>query len=216
MTLRTIDTDDKPAGESVAHDVFTRVGLITRRLHDALRELGYDREIDGAVQSLPDVRARLAYVAALTGKAAERALTAVERGKVIQDRVSNDATRLSAHWDLMAASPGGAQEFRALAHETRGFLSRLPALAAQINAQLHEIMMAQDFHDLTGQTIQRVARIAETLEEQLVKLLVASTPPGQRARIDDEWLSGPVIDPSRAGTVADQPRVDELLESLGF
>lgn len=204
------------AGESGPHDVFQRVGSITRTLHDALRALGYDREIGSAVQSLPDAQARLAYIATLTGRAAERALNAVEQGKLVQDRVSSDATRLSAQWEQMVANPGGPQEFRALAQETRAFLAGLPDSAAQTNAQLHEIMMAQDFHDLTGQTVERIARIAQSLEEQLVKLLIDSTPSGQRARIDDEWLSGPAIDPKQAGVVANQNQVDQLLETLGF
>ena len=70
-----------PVGEARAPDVFNHLGSLTRKLHDALRELGYDQKIQEAVHSLPDAQARLGYIATLTGKAAERALTAVEQAQ---------------------------------------------------------------------------------------------------------------------------------------
>ncbi|MFM7461984.1 MAG: protein phosphatase CheZ, partial [Burkholderiales bacterium] len=53
----------KPSAAAVAvqepFDVFQRIGSITRKLHNALRELGYDSQIENAVNSLPDARTRL-------------------------------------------------------------------------------------------------------------------------------------------------------------
>ena len=207
----------QPAGaEQDPFDVFQRVGSITRKLHDALRELGYDQAIDQAVHSLPDTRARLTYIATLTGKAAERTLNAVEQGKAVQESVRADSTRLAADWERLYSSQVSADEFRQLGQKTRAFLAGLPARTAQTDAQLLEIMMAQDFHDLTGQTVQRIAKIVQFLEEQLVKLLIDSTPPDKRSQLKDEFLNGPVVDPTRSDVVADQGQVDNLLESLGF
>jgi chemotaxis protein CheZ len=207
----------QPAGaEQDPFDVFQRVGSITRKLHDALRELGYDQAIDQAVHSLPDTRARLTYIATLTGKAAERTLNAVEQGKAVQESVRADSTRLAADWERLYSSQVSADEFRQLGQKTRAFLAGLPARTAQTDAQLLEIMMAQDFHDLTGQTVQRIAKIVQFLEEQLVKLLIDSTPPDKRSQLKDEFLTGPAIDPTRSDVVADQSQVDNLLESLGF
>ncbi|MFY9317754.1 MAG: protein phosphatase CheZ [Burkholderiales bacterium] len=197
-------------------DVFQRIGSITRKLHDALRELGYDQVIDQAVNSLPDTRARLTYIATLTGKAAERTLTAVERGKAAQESVRADASRLAADWERLYGRQVGVEEFRALGRETRAFLDGLPARTEQTEAQLLEIMMAQDFHDLTGQTVQRIAKIVQFLEEQLVKLLIDSTPSERRSQLKDEFLTGPAVDPTRSDVVANQSQVDNLLESLGF
>ena len=42
--------------------------------------------------------------------------------------------------------------------------------------QLTDIMMAQDFHDLTGQVIAKVVRLAGDLENQLVELLLQTAP----------------------------------------
>lgn len=210
MTQTTLEVDSDP------FDVFQRVGSITRKLHDALRELGYDQAIDQAVSSLPDTRARLTYIATLTGKAAERTLNAVEQGKAVQEAVRTDAARLAADWERVYARQVGVEAFRQLGQETRDFLAGLPARTAQTDAQLLEIMMAQDFHDLTGQTVQRIAKIVQSLEEQLVKLLIDSTPPDKRSQLKDEFLNGPVVDPTRSDVVTSQGQVDNLLESLGF
>jgi len=87
----------------------------------------------------------------------------------------------------------------------------------ETNQQLTQIMLAQDFHDLTGQVVNRIATMAQNLEEQLVKLLLAATPKDKRQVVDDMWLSGPAIQTEgRTDICVDQNQVDDLLESLGF
>ena len=112
------------------------------------------------------------------------------------------------------ATPAGA----ALVHETCEFLANLGKQAVLTNAILTEIMMAQDFHDLTGQVIRKIVDLAQTLEEQLVRLLIDATPEEQRKKaIDGKKLEGPVVNSeSRSDVVADQAGVDDLLASLGF
>ena len=206
-------------------DMFRRVGQLTRTLHDALRELGYDKSLQCAADKLPDARDRLNYIATLTGKAAERALTAVERGQSLQKDLGADAAKLAMSWDALHAGGLSVEEFKKLADGTRGFLAALPAKAEETAAQFHEIMMAQDFHDLTGQVINRVVALANSLEAQLVKMLIEaragalgeanSAAPG--ADNDAEWLTGPAVNAEgRSDVVANQAQVDDLLESLGF
>ena len=48
--------------------------------------------------------------------------------------------------------------------------------ARRTDQHLTDIMMAQDFHDLTGQVIKRVVNLAATIEAQLVQLLVQAAP----------------------------------------
>ncbi|MDH4190739.1 MAG: protein phosphatase CheZ [Betaproteobacteria bacterium] len=200
-----------------SHDVFVRIGLLTRNLHDALRELGYDRAVGEAVSTLPDARARLTYIADLTGRAAERVLTAAETGRDIQNDLENAARALGERWGALDAEALPPAQ-RAAIGGTREFLVRVADDAQRTNSQLTEIMLAQDFHDLTGQVIQRVANLAQTLEEQLVKLLLDASPPEQRAKAGDtSVLAGPVINAQAAGdSVTNQSQVDDLLASLGF
>jgi chemotaxis protein CheZ len=207
---------DEPEGEK-AQDVFHRIGHLTRTLHDALRELGYDKAVESAMTALPDTRDRLAYIATLTGKAADRALQAVETGKVHQDRLQEEGGKLASRWERVFGGDADVEEFKATASATREFLKILPVETAATNAQLTEIMMAQDFHDLTGQVINRVVGLAREMEQHLLALLLETTPPEKRLSTDEGFLTGPVIDASgRADVVNGQAQVDDLLESLGF
>lgn len=208
------------AGEPPEGDMFHRVGQITRTLHDALRELGYDRNLENAVHNLPDARDRLNYIATLTGQAADRALSAVERGQEIQKAQQEASARLSASWEKLHAGQLGVEEFKALAAETREFLAAAPKHAEDTRAQFHAIMMAQDFHDLTGQVINRIVSLANNLETQLVKMLIDARPAdagGAAGGAATEWLGGPAMNAAeRTDVVANQAQVDDLLESLGF
>ena len=88
---------------------------------------------------------------------------------------------------------------------------------ANIDAHLTDIMLAQDFHDLTGQVVAKVVTLANDLEDSLVKLLVQVVPPEQREKVDPNILQGPVVNPEgRTDVVANQGEVDDLLASLGF
>ena len=214
---KSIEVKSEAAANEPA-DMFQRVGHLTRTLHDALRELGYDKSLQCAADTLPDARDRLNYIATLTGQAAERALTAVERGQALQKGVGGEGARLAKSWDALHAGKLSVDEFKTLAAESRAFLAALPAKADETGAQFHEIMMAQDFHDLTGQVINRVVTLATTLESQLIKMLIEARPAGQGGGAgESEWLTGPAMNAGgRSDVVANQAQVDELLGSLGF
>lgn len=199
------------------HDVFVRIGTLTRNLHDTLRQLGYDKGVEQAVGSLPDARARLAYIATLTGKAAERVLDAAERAKAAQDATRAEAQTLQAEWHAALGASPDAQALHTLGVKTRDHFASTQAHHDEIAGELNEIMLAQDFHDLTGQVIQSVTRLAQSLEEQLVKLLLDASPPSQRMDVLESALAGPVINGTgRDDVVTSQRQVDDLLESLGF
>lgn len=198
-------------------DVFQRVGMLTRKLHDALRELGYDKSVENAVGSLPDARARLAYIANLTGQAAEKVLASVETCQIINDGMADRARALDAAWDKLYNNQMSLEEFKAHAQSNRQFVKDVALQTQSMGSNLTEIMMAQDFHDLTGQVVNRIATMAQNLEEQLVQLLLDTTPADRRTQVEETWLSGPAIDAAgRVDVCSNQGQVDDLLESLGF
>ena len=219
-----------PAGDTAAgadarvppDAVYQRIGHLTRTLHDALRELGYDKELQGTRDQLPDARDRLTYIARVTGEAAEKVLNAVDRARVVQEQMTATATDLRARWlavaayatkDAARATPAG----RELIEQTCTLFAGVDDQAEATNAILTDIMMAQDFHDLTGQVIRKVVSLAQSMEEQLLKLLIETTPPEQRRKFDPEKLEGPVVKAEgRDDVVTDQAGVDDLLASLGF
>jgi chemotaxis protein CheZ len=197
-------------------DVVTRLGKLTRSLHDGLRELGYDKMLESAASEIPGTRDRLAYVATMTEKAAQRVLGASEVAKPLQDQLAADAGALSARWDALFATDPGVEEFKALVGQTREYLGQVPERTRATNAQLTEIMLAQDFQDLTGQVIKKISDVVHKLESQLLTLLLENAPP-EKVQGAGEMLNGPVINGQmRTDVVTSQKQVDELLESLGF
>jgi len=210
-----------PSGTDSDDGIRQRIGHLTRTLHDALRQLGYDRELTQARDNLPDARDRLAYIARVTGEAAEKVLNAVDRARTVQEELTGQAGSLQKRWQAVAAyaadGKGCTPAGKSLIGETCEFFAAVGGQADRTNAILTDIMMAQDFHDLTGQVIRRVVTLAQSLEEQLVKLLIETTPPELRPRLEHLQLEGPVVAPEgRDDVVADQQGVDDLLASLGF
>ena len=195
--------------------VFNRIGVMTRQLHDTLRELGYDRSLQEAAHAIPDARQRLTYIAEMTEQAASKVLNATDIAKPIQDKVEADAGALRARWDRLYANQLSPDEFRQLAGETRDFLGSVVVSSRDTGTQLMEIMMAQDFQDLTGQVIKKVVDLAQNLEKQLLQVLIEAIP--AERKVEESLLNGPVINAvGRDDVVSNQEQVDDLLESLGF
>lgn len=198
--------------------VFQRVGSMARQLHDTLCELGYDKLVEETVAALPDAKDRLAYIANLTEQAACRVLNATDIANPLQDKLERDASSLGAKWDALFANQMGVEDFKRLATETRTFLKQgLPKETGATKAQLLEIMMAQDFQDLTGQVIKKIIGVAQDLESQLMGVLIETMPGERRTESVNSLLNGPVINAEgRADVVGSQLQVDDLLDSLGF
>lgn len=198
--------------------VFQRVGSMARQLHDTLRELGYDKMISQTVEALPDAKDRLAYIANLTEQAACKVLNATDVANPLIESLEVDAQGLAQRWDRVYANQMGVDEFKQLAADTRLFLSdQLPKRTGGAKTQLMEIMMAQDFQDLTGQVIKKVVTLAQELESQLMGALIEVIPGERRTESVNSLLNGPVINAEgRGDIVVDQQQVDDLLDTLGF
>ncbi|MEP6874535.1 MAG: protein phosphatase CheZ [Burkholderiales bacterium] len=208
-----------PAGASP--EVFQQLGLITRQLHDTLSQLGVMPRLQEAANGLPDARSRLTYIAQKTGEAANKVLNSVDMAKAEHHGIS-EQTRAIAK--AIVADPVKAVATGAVLN----FVNDVEAATARIDAHLTDIMMAQDFHDLTGQVVAKVVSLASDLEDSLVKLLVQAAPADQAAKLmahiappeqaeTTASLNGPVVDPEgRTDVVANQGEVDDLLASLGF
>lgn len=198
--------------------VFNRIGHMARALHDTLGQLGYDKLIEKTVSALPDAKDRLAYVANLTEQAACRVLNATDIASPLVDQMENGAQELGKRWDKVFANEMGPADFKQLAADTRVFLNQqLPEKARATHAQLTEIMMAQDFQDLTGQVIKKIVSLAQELESSLMTVLIEVLPEAKRTEEVASLMNGPVINAEgRTDVVVNQEQVDDLLDSLGF
>ncbi|MDH5538710.1 MAG: protein phosphatase CheZ [Rhizobacter sp.] len=191
-------------------EVFLQVGAITRLLHDTLAQVGVMPRLQMAADGLPDARSRLNYIADKTAAAADKVLNSVDLAKAEHTRIAAQ-TRQMAH--AIVADPVRAVASGAVMN----FVGDVEASTRRIDQHLTDIMLAQDFHDLTGQVVTRVVHLASELEDSLLKLLMQVIPQDQAHKVEETFLNGPVVDPDRrSDVVANQEQVDDLLASLGF
>lgn len=199
-------------------NVFNRIGHMARELHNTLHELGYDKLLEKTMSALPDAKDRLAYVANLTEQAACRVLNATDVANPLVEDVENSSRALGKRWDKMFANQLSVDEFKQLASDTRVFLNeQVPQKTQATRTQLTEIMMAQDFQDLTGQVIKKIVSLAQGLESGLMSVLIEVVPEARRTDEVNNLMNGPVVNSEgRSDVVVNQQQVDDLLDSLGF
>jgi chemotaxis protein CheZ len=204
--------------------MYERLGGIVRLLHDSLRELGYDKALTEASSQITDAQDRLEYVATLTEQAANKVLNTLDEGMPAQDTLSKQAKDMEGRWADLFAGKLSIEQFKALAGDSRGFAQAVSEATEAEKARLLEIMMAQDFQDITGQLIKKVVKITQTVENDLAQLLRDSAPADVKEKLAQkqaaaqepekpaELMSGPSV-PTAA---LDQDSVDDLLADLGF
>ncbi|CAM3984685.1 protein phosphatase CheZ [Vreelandella rituensis] len=224
--------DTAKLSEEAAEDLIHRIGKLTRMLRDNMRELGLDKEIERAAEAIPDARDRLHYVAAMTEQAAERALNAIDRAQPMQDQLTERAEGLDKRWAEWFEAPQELDDAKVLVQDTRNYLSDVPVMTSATSKELLEIMMAQDFQDLTGQVIKKMMEVIHEIEQQLVQVLIDNVPESQtrghmQRKAKAQWnndeggrnedlLNGPQMNAEAPDVVTGQDQVDDLLDDLGF
>lgn len=209
----------QPPKSVISPDIHTSIGILTRQLHDSLNGLGLTDKVRDWAGEIPDAKSRLSYIARLTGEAAEKVLNRVDLAKAQQEHIATETRRIGA---LIVQDPVAAV---AKGH-VMNFITDVEAATQEVDQHLTEIMMAQDFHDLTGQVIAKVVSLAANIEEHLVQLLIQTAPAD--ATIKSPAIATPAnYQPTLRGpdtgnpsssqdVVKNQSEVDDLLASLGF
>lgn len=210
--------------------LFQELGKLTRELHDALSSFQLDSQIASLTENdIPDAKERLNYVITMTEQAAHRTLSAVEESLPIAEELQNRAVDLQNKWTRFRRRDMQAEEFRALVPEIDSFLDLTSGHATKLNSNLSDVLMAQDFQDLTGQIIRRVINLVKDVEDNLVGLIrisgqrmgnkaAPSTKGGEASKEDLARGIGPQVPGVDTGgeVMSSQDDVDDLLSSLGF
>jgi chemotaxis protein CheZ len=199
--------------------MFQEIGRLTRELHNTLNSFQNDARLAALTEcDIPDAKERLNYVLSMTDQAARRTLTAVEESVPLNETIGQRASALQQEWERFTRRQMEPAEFRALSHRLNEFLTVTKDDTSKIHTRLMDVLMAQEYQDLTGQVIHRVIRLVQDVEDSLVGLIKFSSNTGTANSADGkDALEGPQINPSaRSDVVSNQDEVDDLLSSLGF
>ncbi|QKZ03639.1 MULTISPECIES: protein phosphatase CheZ [Pseudomonas] len=214
--------------------LYQEVGKLTRELHSAIVNFQIDPHMPQAeeVSQITDATERLSYVVRLTENAANRTMDLVEQSTPVLNELNTEAKSLSADWQRFMRKEVGAAEFRELVKRVDGFLAKSEHGTGKVSGALNDILLAQDYQDLTGQVIKRVTQLVTEVESNLLKLVLMASQVDRFAGIehDREQLraekdqekhptrgEGPQIHADkREDVVSSQDDVDDLLSSLGF
>lgn len=206
--------------------VFDKVGELTRELHDSLLSFQNDtRLLDMAGQDIPDAKDRLTYVIEMTDKAANKTMDAVDSCLPIADKLVDDLEAITPNWQGLMRREIKVGEFKVLCHQVDEMLKESATSAVSLKSSLTDILMAQDFQDLTGQMIRRVIELVQEIETKLVGILTVCQAGNKELETDnnknndkrDIEAEGPIMNAQeRDDVVNGQDDVDDLLSSLGF
>ncbi len=190
-----------------------KLGAITRELHDALRALGAAPELQRVIREIPDTRSRLSYVGEMTEKAAHRVLNLVDEA---MPKLTEHGQQASLFADLITQetlSPKlDAEGMVRLVSQCGSFARESVDFAAQQKQILSDIMMSQDFQDLSGQVIKKVIDMITRTESQLVQLLIDDGD----VEVIDQPIESALQGPQTPENALAQDDVDDLLASMGF
>jgi chemotaxis protein CheZ len=202
-------------------ELFLEVGRLTRELHDAINGFLLDARISDMTNvEIPDAKERLNYVITMTQQSADRTLTEVEKCLPMVAAMEKQSMQLSEEWNKLRMRMLSKDEFKGLSDALSSFLEQTQQDSSDLHASLSEVLMAQDFQDLTGQIISKVIVLVQDVEQKLVKLVRITgnkLDDGSSAKKQEEELAGPAIPGLEQGDqVTSQDDVDDLLSSLGF
>ena len=208
-------------------ELFAEVGKLTRQLHDSLKNFQIDPSLNNLLEEdIPDAKKRLNHVIDMTEQAANRTMDAVESCLPIADQLTQQLSNIQPNWQKLMQRQLQLGEFKALCHKLDGFFNQASADSNVLNSLLTDVLMAQDYQDLTGQILRRVIELVREVEESLIGLLTAfgqsslvapteAKPAKNKPKAHE--AEGPIIDAAeRDDVVSGQDDVDDLLSSLGF
>ncbi|KTG18296.1 protein phosphatase [Pseudoalteromonas sp. XI10] len=213
-------------------ELFAEVGKLTRQLHEALKNFDLDTRLtDLTTDAIPDAKQRLNYVMEMTESAANKTMDAVEASLPIAQQLADEIAAIKPTWDRLMNREIELGEFKALCHSLDKFMNNSHTKTDELQGLMTNVLMAQDYQDLTGQVIRRVIELVREVEDSLINLLTVfgSQEDGhqqqEKQAIENEPATsdtvagpeGPIIDKeSRDDVVSGQDEVDDLLSSLGF
>lgn len=201
--------------------LYNEIGRLTRQLHDSLTTFQTEEKIFSLTkEEIPSAKERLKYVMAMTEQAAQNVLGIVEMSIPVALEIKEDSGDLSEQCKKIAAAEAPGDGMPRLLGDVGEFLSNTKDKAGVLHGQLVEILMAQEYQDLTSQVIKKVINLVQDVEDSLVKLIkiTGQNMPVREFAGNDNKPAGPYVPgvDDQQTRAANQDDVDQLLASLGF
>lgn len=230
--VESLEKGDESASDKIISNLnnqhesimFQEIGRLTRQLHDAIHAFRDDTRISELAEArIPDARERLNFVIEKTEQSAHKTLNAIDEALPIASELASNGARMHADWSRFTRREMDVKEFKLMSTQIESFLAMVKNDSQLLNTRLSDIMMAQDFQDLTGQIIRQVITLVQDMEESLVGVIkrtshaqgLTDKKPGEsKIGITAE---GPQINSEdNPNVMSGQDDVDDLLSSLGF
>ncbi|OUR60308.1 protein phosphatase [Colwellia sp. 39_35_sub15_T18] len=205
-------------------ELFAEIGKLTRQLHDSLTNFQLDSRLsDLATADIPDAKERLNYVITRTEEAANKTMDAVEAIFPVVDNIAEQARAVNPAWTKLMNNEIDLKEFKSLCGDIDTLLATTGKETSRIHSLMTDVLMAQDFQDLTGQVIRKVIDLVREVEDSLINMLTVFGISAEQAqtestpKVGENLVEGPIVNKeNRDDVVEDQDDVDDLLSSLGF
>lgn len=209
-------------------NLYQEIGRLTRALHESIKNFKLDSGA-GAGSEIDEAHEGLAYVVDMTAKAANKTMDMVDAALPLSEGISTEAVEIKQEWQRFLKKEIAPSEFRDLTKRITVFLDNTETNTKKLNGNLNDILLAQDFQDLTGQVIQKVTTMVTDVESRLVNLVSMAGHVDAMTGIQHNSIEadGEVDDPTKGvgpqinaedkeDVASNQDDVDDLLSSLGF
>jgi len=242
--VECLESGEQEAADAIVNDIqnptnselFAEIGKLTRQLHDSLTNFQVDSRLSNlATGDIPDAKERLNYVIERTEEAANKTMDAVEAIFPVVDNISGRVEAVNPAWTKLMNNEIDLAEFKSLCLGIDTLLKNTGKETQLIHSLMTDVLMAQDFQDLTGQVIRKVIDLVREVEDSLINMLTAfgissdgvleglgdDASPREKSKstlsVGENLVEGPIINTeNRDDVVEDQDDVDDLLSSLGF
>lgn len=199
-------------GVTFQPELFDEVGKLTRKLHNALMEF---RQFIGprisrlANSGVPQATDNLQQVIEMTNKAAHKVIEIAEEQSALMFQQNKTTSELAEISDVSAESSKKIEQI----------IEEMKSRNQKISSLNTEIIMAQEFQDLSGQILQRVINLITEVEDSLVDLVRMFSMPEleEQIRAAGQAEQPPCQDEDNSpSSDCSQDDIDGLLGSLGF
>ncbi|MCX7823398.1 MAG: protein phosphatase CheZ [Syntrophobacterales bacterium] len=196
-------------------EIFKEIGQIARQLHSAFRE--FMEALDPALKELaldylPDSESRLKHLLKLTEEAANTTLDCTER---MNERNAQDMElieKLKGHISRLKPIGKGAEERLS---DIEVILAKLEESISSDKNDINTILSAQNFQDLSGQTVMKVMDIMRNLQDRLIGIIKTFGIKAEKRGKRKDELYGPAHEKIE-DALRSQDEVDALLAQFGF